>query len=142
MLEWKDFDDPEAELKKLRAASETSPDNPDIHFKLAEVYVFIRSCDNAVDHCLKAMELDPEQDSIPLYYEFLAHAYKRDADWAKAAEYYEKLTRLEDPESEHFFELFDLYSVTGDKENAARTVERMKPHVSDDIFTEYKKYTE
>lgn len=140
MIEWKEFDNPREEIKTIKQLLKDNPDDPSAHFSLAEVYLFERQYDQALKHCYRAIELNP--DRTPLYMEFLANLHKRTEDIMVAIDCYERLIEGKDPESEHFIELYELYWAVGDQTKVNELVERMKPYVPPDIYADYKKHTQ
>ena len=124
MIEWKEFDDPAATERNLLRELAEPPPRAGVHFKLAKLYLYTRDLPKAIRHCQKALEIDPAKH--PLYWEFLTHAHQRAGNYWKAVEYLYQLTRLPDPESQHYIDLYELLLQIGATDEAKGAFNRMR----------------
>jgi tetratricopeptide (TPR) repeat protein len=90
----------------FQKALEMDPENPAIHYKIAEIYAKNNEFDNALIHALKAQESDPGNK---YYYLLLADIYTSKSDFNKAAEVYEDLIKKIPGTDEYLFQVAALY---------------------------------
>ena len=90
----------------FQKALEMDPENPAIHYKIAEIYAKNNEFDNALIHALKAQESNPGNK---YYYLLLADIYTSKSDFNKAAEVYEDLIKKIPGTEEYLFQVAALY---------------------------------
>lgn len=97
---------------------EIDPYNGACHYKIARILIENGDWDKALTHSLTAVEYAPKN---PWYYEQAANIYKRQTNFKKAAEVYEKLIREVDASEENFHALAEMYLYLRDYDEAIAT---------------------
>ncbi len=102
---------------------ELAPGNAAINYKIAEIFNINNDLDNALIHALEAVRF---QGNNKYYYLLLAEIYKKQSDYAKAAEVYEQLVDKIPGSEEYLIETASLYIYLNRIDDALRCYRRVE----------------
>lgn len=124
-----DYSKAQALFKK---ALEEAPDNPAIHYKLAETLMHNNDLSTALSHAGKAVELNGQNK---YYYLLKAEVFKKQHNYEGAIDTYEELVKNVKGTEKYLFELGSLYVFNKNYDDALDVFNRAESHfgVSDQI---------
>lgn len=112
---------PEEALANLEQAREINPENPVVHYQLAEVNTQLGNYRAAMHYAENATSLDA--DNV-WYHILLVQLYQNAGLFAKATGEMEEIIRLEPRQLEFYFMLSNLYMAIGDTKSAISTLDK------------------
>lgn len=120
-LRLKTIGSPEEALANLEQAREINPENPVVHYQLAEVNTQLGNYRAAMHYAENATRLDA--DNV-WYHILLVQLYQNAGLFAKATGEMEEIIRLEPRQLEFYFMLSNLYMAIGDTKSAISTLDK------------------
>lgn len=111
-------------LEMFQTAREINPDEPAVHFKIAQVLYQNKEFDKALTSIEKALDLDDENK---FYYILAADIEYGRSDLGSAQKHYEELLKMPGTE-DYLSELALLYQYQGKYKKALETYERVQDH--------------
>nr|WP_245405068.1 tetratricopeptide repeat protein [Algoriphagus sp. AGSA1] len=119
------LDDLEKAFFYFQKALEHTPDEPAIHYKIAEVLVKANQADKAMPFASKAAELDGDNKYYSL---MLAEIYTNQNQPLKAAEILERLTEDGENNQQYTLDLASIYLNVGELEKALIVLDRAEEY--------------
>ncbi len=119
------LDDLEKAFFYFQKALEYTPNEPAIHYKIAEVLVKANQADKAMPYASKAAELDGENKYYSL---MLAEIYTNQKQPLKAAEILERLTEDGENNQQYTLDLASIYLNVGELEKALIVLDRAEEY--------------
>ncbi|MGK7393350.1 MAG: tetratricopeptide repeat protein [Candidatus Cyclobacteriaceae bacterium M3_2C_046] len=106
-------------------ALEIEPENPAIHFKMAETLAKSGEMDKAITYGKKAIELNPKNK---YYYLLTAEIYTRNSDFQQATNVYQSMVNNVSGTEEYLPELATMYAVQKNYDKALETFDQAEQY--------------